>query len=296
MKQKVILDCDNTMGVKRSDIDDGLTFAYLYTHDEVDLLGMTITFANNHEHVCYYNTKQMMEDMGITDVPYFAGGRIAGAYESPAVDFLVEQVNKYPGEITIIAIGAQTNLAGAYAKDADFFKKAKRLILMGGMIEPLYLNGKFCKELNFTVDGKAAGEVIFNADKISVMSSQCTRDAEYPQSEIDKVRAIDSAYTRYIMPMIEAWVAHQGPAYGGNNSFINWDLCCAIYLTNPELFQPKECRVVKDFEAMKTGDIIIDNENKYSDEEVNIVDIPTKILDIETFNNLFYKELAKMKI
>ena len=29
---KVILDCDNTMGVRKSDVDDGLTFAYLHVH------------------------------------------------------------------------------------------------------------------------------------------------------------------------------------------------------------------------------------------------------------------------
>ncbi len=296
MKEKVILDCDNTMGVKRSDIDDGLTFAYLYTHDNIDLLGITLTFANNHEHVCYYNTKVMLEDMNITDVPFYAGGRSAGAYDSEAVDFLVEQVNKYPNEVTVIAIGSQTNIAGAQAKDKDFYSKVKHLILMGGMLEPLYLNNSLCKELNFTVDSKAAADVIFNAPKLTLMSSQCTRDAEYPQSEIDKVRAIDSPYTRYIMPIIDEWVAHIGPYYGDNNSFINWDLCCAIYLTNPELFEDDMCRVIKDYDAMKTGFIVVDKENKASDSETNMVNIPSKILNLEKFNELFYTELKKMKI
>ena len=34
---KVILDCDNTMGVRKSDVDDGLTFAYLYAHPDVEV-------------------------------------------------------------------------------------------------------------------------------------------------------------------------------------------------------------------------------------------------------------------
>lgn len=57
---KVILDCDNTMGVRKSDVDDGLTFAYLYAHPDVEVQGITCTFANNNEHVVYYNTLQMM--------------------------------------------------------------------------------------------------------------------------------------------------------------------------------------------------------------------------------------------
>ena len=101
---KVILDCDNTMGVRKSDVDDGLTFAYLYAHPDVEVQGITCTFANNNEHVVYYNTLQMMEDLEITDVPVLKGGRTPGAYDSEAVNFLVDTVNKNPGEITVIAI------------------------------------------------------------------------------------------------------------------------------------------------------------------------------------------------
>lgn len=45
--KKVIYDCDNTLGVKRSDIDDEITFAYLYAHPDIELLGITCTFGNN---------------------------------------------------------------------------------------------------------------------------------------------------------------------------------------------------------------------------------------------------------
>ena len=66
------------MGVRKSDVDDGLTFAYLYAHPDVEVLGITCTFANNNEHVVYYNTLQMLEDLEITDVPVLKGGRTPG--------------------------------------------------------------------------------------------------------------------------------------------------------------------------------------------------------------------------
>lgn len=291
--KKVILDCDNTMGVKRSDIDDGLTFAYLYAHDEIDLMGITCTFANNHEHVVYYNTLQMLEDMNISDVPVFKGGRKPESYDSDAVDFLVEQVNKYPNEIYVIAIGSMNNLAGAYEKDNKFFDKVKEIIVMGGMLEPLYLNNSLCKELNFTVDSNSAGKVLFNASKLTLLSSQCTRMAEYPQDEIAKVKAIDTKYIKYLIPIIDEWVKYIGPYYGDNDSFINWDLCTAIYLTNPELFDERRVNIEKDYEAMKTGFITIaDNDNV----DTNEINIPTQIFNIEKFNQLFYNELSKIKI
>lgn len=95
---KVILDCDNTMGVRKSDGRMmASTFAYLYAHPDVEILGITCTFANNNEHVAYYNTLQMLEDLEITDVPVLKGGRTPEAYDSEAVDFLIDTVNKNPG-------------------------------------------------------------------------------------------------------------------------------------------------------------------------------------------------------
>lgn len=295
---KVILDCDNTMGVLRSDIDDGLTFAYLYAHDDIDLLGITCTFANNNEHVVYYNTIQMLEDMGIRDIPVLKGGRTPCSYDSDAVDFLLEQVDRYPDEVTIIAIGSLNNLAGAYAKDSSFFKRVGKIITMGGLVGPLVVNGADCKELNYTVDHESAAKVIFNCPKLVVMSAQCTVQAEYSHTEIQRIRNIDSAYTRYIMPYIEKWLSYcnQNNIYGDNNSFINWDLCCAIYLTNPELFDKRKCRVIKDFTAMKSGHIVLDEDGSVGNEDVNHVEIPTKILDIGRFNDLFYNELKKIQI
>ena len=51
-----------------------------------------------------------------------------------APDFIVEQVHKYPGEITIIAIGPCTNLMLAVMKDPTIVPLVKRVIYMGGAV------------------------------------------------------------------------------------------------------------------------------------------------------------------
>lgn len=293
---KVILDCDNTMGVKRSDIDDGLTFAYLYGHPDVDILGITCTFANNHEHVVYYNTIQMLEDMHIHDVPVFKGGRRPEEYDSDAVDFLVKTIDEHPGEVVVIAIGSLCNIAGAYVKDPAFFNKINRLILMGGVLEPLYLHGVHCPELNFSIDYKSANLVISNCKKLSILSSQATQQASYGEDEIKRLREIDTPYIRYILPIIDSWIGYIGPAYGGVEAFINWDLCTAIYLTNPELFDAKQLRIVNCLESMKQGLLVEDKECKYPEEMTNLIDIPTGINNLKTFNELFYNILKNVKI
>ena len=294
MKQKVILDCDNTMGVRKSDVDDGLTFAYLYAHDAIDLLGVTCTFANNAEHVVYANTVQMWEDLGITDVPIFKGGRYPESYDSDAVDFLVKSANEQPGEIVVIAIGSLCNIAGAYTKDPEFFHKIKRLIIMGGILEPLYLNGSLNKELNFSVDYKSAAKVIYNCPNISILTAQCTQDAAYKIEDLESMLNMNSKFMIWAKPILESWITSINSLYGNRKVFINWDLCTAIYLTNPELFTTEKMRVVKKTENLKTGWLEIDH-GEHDDAEVNVVDIPTKIIDLNKFNQLFYDMIAKMK-
>ncbi len=291
---KVILDCDNTMGVKRSDIDDGLTFGYLRAHPDVEILGLTCTFANNHEHVVYYNTKQMFEDLGITDVPFFRGGRNAEDYDSESVDFLVKTARENKGEINVIAIGSLCNIAGAYTKDPEFFDNIKHLYIMGGITEDLYLNGVLLNELNFTVDYKSAAKVIYNCKKMSVLSSQCTQDAFYGADEMDKLLAIDNNFIKYSMPIIRAWIKHITPQYGHRPVFINWDLCAAVYMIHKDWFEPKTVRVVKNEENMKKGLMQIDEDGKYSDDEVNLVDIPTKITNLKALNEEFYDMLSRL--
>jgi len=46
MTQKIIFDCDNTLGIPLKEVDDGLTLLYLLGVPELDLLGITTTFGN----------------------------------------------------------------------------------------------------------------------------------------------------------------------------------------------------------------------------------------------------------
>ena len=293
--KKVILDCDNTIGVKRSDIDDGLTFAYLYANPDIDLLGITCTFANNHEHVCYYNTIQMMEDLEITDVPVLKGGRNPEEYNSDAVDFLVKSANEAPGEITVIAIGSLCNIAGAYTKDPLFFQKIQKLIVMGGILEPLYLNGVANPELNFSVDYKSAVKVLYHCSCLTVMSAQCTKEAVYGEEDVKMLLAQNTRFMNRYVTVIRDWIAHITHRYGNRPIFINWDLCCAIYLTHPELFQDNLRRIVAKEENMKTGWMQEDKACEYPDNEVVSINIPDKILNLDAFNKEFYTMMKRMK-
>ncbi|TFG49619.1 MAG: nucleoside hydrolase, partial [Anaerolineales bacterium] len=54
--EKVIFDCDNTMGLKTKEVDDGLTLYYLLGRPDIDLLGITTTFGNGTIDQVYQQT------------------------------------------------------------------------------------------------------------------------------------------------------------------------------------------------------------------------------------------------
>lgn len=288
--KKVIYDCDNTLGVKRSDIDDGITFAYLYAHPEIELLGITCTFGNNSEHVVYYNTVQMLKDLDINDVPVLKGGREPCEYNSEAVDFLVSMVNKYPGQITVIATGSLCNIAGAYKKDIDFFHKIESLIVMGGILGPLYLNGVLCRELNFSIDYESANQVLFNCDKLTVLSAQCTQNAIYGHEDVQRLLLQNTKFINKFAKEIIQWIEYINPQYGNRGIFINWDLCTAIYLTNPDLFVSKTRRIIPSKENLKIGFLQEDRDGTFHN--VKYISIPEKINNISDFNHEFYSIIS----
>jgi len=55
--------------------------------------------------------------------------------EKPAWEFMVEQVHKYPGQVTIMAVGAMTNVAIACKIDPTFAENTAGIYYMGGAID-----------------------------------------------------------------------------------------------------------------------------------------------------------------
>jgi inosine-uridine nucleoside N-ribohydrolase len=73
------------------------------------------------------------------------------------VDFILEQIRRYPGQITLIAIGPLMNVGTLIDKDPQTFLKLKRVVMMGGSIECGYGELWFC-----TAHGPAAEWNIIN--------------------------------------------------------------------------------------------------------------------------------------
>ena len=146
--EKVIIDTD--IG---DDVDDAFALALAVKSPELEILGVTTTFGDTE-------TRAKLADrfLGEVDRPeipvlagtptatknpmsqrrYAEGGHFAKASHGDAVEFLLQQIRKYPGDITLIAIGPLMNVGAAIDRDAATFRKLKRVVLMGGSIRRGY--------------------------------------------------------------------------------------------------------------------------------------------------------------
>jgi purine nucleosidase len=145
--EKVIIDTD--IG---DDVDDAFALALAVRSPELQILGVTTTFGDTETRAKL--TDRFLGEVGRAEIPVLAGkaaatknpmsqrrygeSHFAKAAHGDAVEFLLEQIRKYPGEITLIAIGPLMNLGAAIDKDAETFRKLKRVVLMGGSIRRGY--------------------------------------------------------------------------------------------------------------------------------------------------------------
>jgi inosine-uridine nucleoside N-ribohydrolase len=167
-----------------SDIDDAFAVALIVNSPELDLLGVT-TVSGDAEARARLAAK-MLEDAGRLDVPVVAGAtspplpieqcRLAAGFKSPSLlpvaaeDFLESQIQRRPGEITIVAIGPLTNLGALLKKYPDAAQQIKQIVLMGGSIHRGYAEGsKPEPEYNIHMD-PAAAQVVFTSGVPIVMA------------------------------------------------------------------------------------------------------------------------------
>lgn len=116
-----------------------------------------------------------------------------------AVDAIVDIVNAYPGEVTIVTLGPLTNLAQAILKDPSIAQKAAGVVVMGGTgqgpgnITPV-------AEFNIWVDPEAARIVFESGARLTMVGWDISRTyAVFEPADVAKVKGIDTALAHFCM-------------------------------------------------------------------------------------------------
>lgn len=197
--QKIIIDTD--IG---GDIDDAYAVGLALQSPEFRILGFTTESGDigdpTDTMLKARLLSRLLKEIGRSDIPvavgtekhlpkereflsqalYAEGGPIDQSYPH-AADFLLEQIRLHPGEITLIAIGPETNIGEVIDRDAATFRKLKRVVIMGGSVYRGYNPfGHMVKntpntEYNLSVDVPAAQKLFGSGVPLYVMPLDSTQ-------------------------------------------------------------------------------------------------------------------------
>ncbi len=272
------------MGVPNRDVDDGLALLYLLGCPDIELLGVTTTFGNSTIDIVNQATSTFFDDFNLLDLPLLKGAKSKEQRNSNAALFLTEMVSTYPGEITILATGSLSNLYQAYQLDSQFFKKINQVVLMGGIVEPLVINGKGLDELNFASDPVAAYTVLSSEAKVTTMTGNICLQAHFGKSELKKIRdeSYFSTYT-YLIDKLLPWFRYMEEQFN-LEGFYNWDTTAAVYVSHPQLFHDNLCFIESEVDDLKKGLL---KKSSIPDDGYS-VNIPNEIIDVSLFNQVVF--------
>jgi purine nucleosidase len=235
-KQLIIIDTD--IG---DDIDDAFALALAERSPEFRILGITTAFGDTTLRAQL--ALRFLSATGFGNIPVAAGvptppkakftqsayaedGDKTKIQHETGPDFLLDQIRKHPGQITLIAIGPQTNLGAAIDKDPATFRRLKRIVMMGGSIDRGYNDRSRPEpEWNIVCDIPAARKVFASGVPIYAMPLDATI-LKFDQSGLDTLFDQQTPLSRQLQALYREW---------GQKTPTLFDPMAVAYAANPSL-------------------------------------------------------------
>ena len=205
------------------DIDDAFAIDLALTSPELHILGISAAWGDTSLRARMLD--RMTCEVGLTDIPIQAGPTTKSTTpfsqtpwasagiarpHSDAVSFLLEQIQRYPGEITLIAIGPLTNIGAAISRDPATFSKLKRVVMMGGSIYRGYGDSGNAAthgadaEYNIAMDPVAAQKLFRSGVPIFMMPLDSTQ-LKFDAAKRSLLASVSTPMTDSLQVLIAEW-------------------------------------------------------------------------------------------
>lgn len=268
-RERILIDTDIGLGSGRSDTDDGLALLYALAGDDIEVAGITTVAGNVPGDTATLNLTDLLLRIGRTEVPVGSAAalplrgvapRLASRWKGmkdsgrakdvrrilkstpDSVDFILDALKRYQGDLTITAIGPLTNLAIAFLKDAKTFRSVKRIALMGGSAGRG--NVTAAAEFNVWCDPEAADIVFRSGVPVSMFGLDVTTKVRMLPSSIAEWNRKDSPFLSFLHGACSAYMIHRARMAGENEpSAFYHDVMPIAWLADPSLFETANCHV-----------------------------------------------------
>lgn len=278
MAQKILIDTD-------PGIDDSMAILSALRSPELEVTGLTTVFGNADVDTCALNGLRLVELEGHDSIPV-AKGAGAPLFRTeldlgthvhgldgmgnthppppqgtldprPAVQFILDMVEQFPGEIILVPLGPLTNIAMALQQSPEIVDLVKEIVLMGGSAFEMG-NISPVAEANIFHDAHAA-EIVFRADWDVTMIGLdvTTKIIIHPDDLADLYAAKNPAVDllRRIQPCYQAF---HNQIYGLNGAFHLHDPSVIAYLLAPGLFECVEAPIYVETSGLCAGKTVAD--------------------------------------
>jgi purine nucleosidase len=239
------------------DIDDAFALALALESPELKIVGVTTAFGDTELRARLVD--RYLTAVGRKDITVAAGvatphdnvfTQAAYADQEPVrkhadgVRFLLDEIRKHPGEITIIAIGPEGNLAAAIRQDPATFKKVKRVVLMGGSVYRGYGDPDRPPEPEWNIDrDPASAKALFTSGVPIFMMPLDSTQVHLEAPKREQIFAHGSPLTDQLTLLYHQWVAHTDNHSPNPTLFDPVAVASAIH---PELCPAKPLRIEVD--------------------------------------------------
>lgn len=233
-RRKVILDTD--IG---TDVDDAIALTFGVKSPEIELLA--VTTASGDAPFRAKIAKKMLRLLGREDVPVAAGvsspllqqdkettlghegqgilepgEEVPGISSKHAVDLMRALVGASEEKVTVICIGAVSNLALLLILAPELKPNIEEIVLMGGALRPVMVGGAQIPshyETNFNNDPHAAGVVLRSGAPIRVVPAEVTFKAILHKESVERIRAKGSPAMTSLAVMCDIFHGFIAPFY-----------------------------------------------------------------------------------
>ena len=158
----------------------------------------------------------------------------------PAAVFIQEIVRKYPGEVTLVTLGPQTNVATALASDPGLAKLIKGVVMMGGSLSGG--NVTPAAEFNIYVDPEAAARVLSCGAPIVMIPLDCTHQALTTTARLERLRSVGTPLAEAFYHLLKFNKLFDERKYGWEGGPLH-DATVTAYLLAPEIFRGRRVNI-----------------------------------------------------